>query len=139
MKHLRKYNEDVNQEFEFDEEYIKECFIEFFDDPNKYDVVVGCRYEEADITNEYIEHGLGINCPDLEILEEYGIEKFIKTSEELADFYKEIEVCIEKVKIKYHDVDVILYQDNHTGGLNNPLHGTRFVWVKFRKNKKTTQ
>ena len=23
MKHLRKYNEDVNQEFEFDEEYIK--------------------------------------------------------------------------------------------------------------------
>ena len=131
MKHLRKYNEDVNQEFEFDEEYIKECFIEFFDDPNKYDV-----YEEADITNEY---GLGINCPDLEILEEYGIEKFIKTSEELADFYKEIEVCIEKVKIKYHDVDVILYQDNHTGGLNNPLHGTRFVWVKFRKNKKTTQ
>lgn len=134
MKHLRKYNEDVNQEFEFDEEYIKECFIEFYDDSDKYDVC-----EEADITNEYIEHGLGINCPDLEILEEYGIEKFIKTSEELADFYKEIEVCIEKVKIKYHDVDVILYQDNHTGGLNNPLHGTRFVWVKFRKNKKTTQ
>lgn len=134
MKHLRKYNEDVNQEFEFDEEYIKECFIEFYDDSDKYDVC-----EEADITNEYIEHGLGINCPDLEILEEYGIEKFIKTSEELADFYKEIEVCIEKVKIKYHDVDVILHQDNHTGGLNNPLHGTRFVWVKFRKNKKTTQ
>ena len=62
------------------------------------------------------------------------IDKFIKISEELTDFYKEIEVCIEKVKIKYHDVDVILYQDNHTGGLNNPLHGTRFVWVKFRKN-----
>lgn len=128
MKHLRKYNEDVNQNFEFDEEYIKECFIEFYDDA-KYDV-----YEEVDNTNEYIEHGLGINCPDLEILEEYSIDKFIKISEELTDFYKEIEVCIEKVKIKYHDVDVILYQDNHTGGLNNPLHGTRFVWVKFRKN-----
>jgi hypothetical protein len=134
MKHLRQYNEDINQEFEFDEEYIKECFIEFYDDPEKYDV-----YEEADNTNEYIEHGLGINCPDLEILEEYSIDKFIETSEELTDFYKEIEVCIEKVKIKYHDVGVILYQDNHTGGLNNPLHGTRFVWVKFRKNKKTTQ
>jgi len=128
MKHLKQYNEDVDQKFEFDEEYIKECFIEFYDDA-KYDV-----YEEADNTNEYIEHGLGINCPDLEILEEYSIDKFIKISEELTDFYKEIEVCIEKVKIKYHDVDVILYQDNHTGGLNNPLHGTRFVWVKFRKN-----
>lgn len=134
MKHLKSYNEDVNQEFEFDEEYIKECFIEFFDDNEKYDVC-----EEADNTYDYIEHSLGINCPDLEIIEEYGIDNFIKTSEELVDFYKEIEVCIEKVKIKYHDVDVILYQDNHTGGLNNPLHGTRFVWVKFRKNKKTTQ
>jgi hypothetical protein len=30
MKHLRQYNENVN--FEFDEEYIKECFIEFFDE-----------------------------------------------------------------------------------------------------------
>ena len=125
MKHLRKYNENVK--FEFDEEYIKECFIEFYDDA-KYDMC-----EEYDTNSEYIGYELGINCPDLEILEEYGIEKFIKTSEELADFYKEIEVCIEKVKIKYHDVDVILYQDNHTGGLNNPLHGTRFVWVKFRK------
>jgi hypothetical protein len=134
VKHLRKYNEDVDQEFKFNEEYIKECFIEFFDDNEKYDVC-----EEADNTYDYIEHSLGINCPDLEIIEEYGIDNFIKTSEELADFYKEIEVCIEKVKIKYHDVDVILYQDNHTGGLNNPLHGTRFVWVKFRKNKKTTQ
>lgn len=126
MKHLRKYNENINKEFEFDEEYIKECFIEFFDDPDKYDV-----YEERDITNEYIEHGLGIDCPDLEIETNYNVDDFIKTSEDLVDFYKEIEVCIEKVKIKYPDVDVILFQNNHNGNLN----GTRFVWVKFRKNK----
>jgi len=130
MKHLRKYNE--NQKFEFDEEYIKECFIEFFDDPNKYDV-----YEEADITNEYIEHGLGINCPDLEIYNThettYNVSDFIKISEELTEFYKEIEVCIEKVKIKYPDVDVVLYQQNYDKN-NGDLTGTRFVWVKFRKN-----
>lgn len=132
MKHLRKYNENVNQEFEFDEEYIKECFIEFFDDVDgfNYDVC-----EEADITNEYIEHGLGINCPDLEIIEEYSIDEFIKTSEYLVDFYKEIQVCIEKVKIKYPDVNVVLYQENHSTGISDPLNGTRFVWVKFRKNK----
>ena len=132
MKHLRQYNEGVSQKFEFDEEYIKECFIEFFDDPNKYDV-----YEEADITNEYIEHGLGINCPDLEIYNThettYNVSDFIKISEELTEFYKEIEVCIEKVKIKYPDVDVVLYQQNYDKN-NGDLTGTRFVWVKFRKN-----
>ena len=131
MKHLRKYNEDVNQKFEFDEEYIKECFIEFFDDPDKYDV-----YEEADSNpgyNGYIEHGLGINCPDLEIETNHNVDDFIRISEELVDFYKEIGVCIEKVKIKYPDVDVILYQDNY-GKDNGDLTGTRFVWVKFRKN-----
>lgn len=128
MKHLRKYNENVNQEFEFDEEYIKECFIEFYDDA-KYDMC-----EEYDTNSEYIGYELGINCPDLEILEEYSMDEFIRTSEELVDFYKEIEVCIEKVKIKYPDVNVVLYQDNHSVGINNPLHGTRFVWVKFRKN-----
>lgn len=137
MKHLKQYNEDVDQKFEFDEEYIRECFIEFYDDTEKYDV-----YEDFDITHEYIEHGLGINCPDLEIYETtettYNVDDFIKMSEELTDFYKEIEVCIEKVKIKYPDVDVVLCQENHKHGTGN-LFGTRFVWVKFRKNKKTTQ
>jgi hypothetical protein len=135
MKHLRQYNEDVENQFEFDEEYIKECFIEFYDDPDKYDV-----YEEADSTpgyNGYTEHALGINCPDLEIYDynetTYSVGDFIKISEELVDFYKEIEVCIEKVKIKYPDVDVILFQNNY-GKNNGDLTGTRFVWVKFRKN-----
>jgi hypothetical protein len=123
MKHLRQYNEDVNQNFEFDEEYIRECFIEFFDDPDLYDV-----YEEADITNQYIEHGLSINYPDLEIIEEYGIEEFIKKSEQLVDFYKEIDVCIEKVKIKYPDVKVVI-------NLKKFFVNKRFIWVKFRKMK----
>ena len=133
MKHLRKYNEDVSKEFEFDEEYIRECFIEFFDDPDKYDV-----YEEADERIEYIYYGLSINCPDLEIETNHNVDDFIKISEELVDFYKEIEVCIEKVKIKYPDVDVILFQDNFSKD-QGVLTGTRFVSVKFRKNKKTTQ
>ena len=124
MKHLRQYNENVN--FEFDEEYIKECFIEFYDDA-KYDVC-----EEADNTTEYIEHGLGINCPDLQTETNYSVDDFIEINEELLDFYKEIRVCIEKVKIKYPDVDIILFQDNYSEGQGD-LTGTRFVWVKFRK------
>lgn len=127
MKHLRKYNENVNQKFEFDEEYIKECFIEFFDDA-KYDIT-----EQYDTNSKYVEYGLGIDCPDLEIEVEYSVDNFIKMSEELSDFYKEVEVSIEKVKIKYQDVDVILYHDNHPKSAGT-LRGTRFVWVKFRKN-----
>ena len=96
MKHLKKYNESID--FEFDEEYIRQCFIEFFDDPDLYEVL-----EEADITNQYIEHGLNITCPDLEIMEDYSIEEFIETGEKLVDFYKEIDTCIEKVKIKQNN------------------------------------
>lgn len=128
MKYVKKFNED-NSSFEFDEEYIKECFIEFFDDPDKYDV-----YAEGDTTTYYIEHGLGINCPDLEIEERYNIEDFIKISKEVTDFYVEVNVCIEKVKIKYPDVDVVIFQDNHEKGQGS-LTGTRFIWVKFRKSK----
>jgi hypothetical protein len=126
MRHLKKYNE--NKSFEFDERYIKECFIEFFDNAEKYDV-----YEEVDTTNEYIEYGLGIDCPDLEIEINHNVDDFIKISEELVDFYKEIGVCIEKVKIKYTDVDVILYQNNRARD-QGILSGTRFIWVKIRKN-----
>jgi len=128
MRHLKKYNESID--FEFDEEYIRQCFIEFFDDPDLYDVL-----EEADITNEYIEHGLNITCPDLEIMEDYSIEEFIETGEKLVDFYKEIDTCIEKVKIKYPDVRVVVLQDNVSSGVIDPANGTRFIWVKFRMMK----
>ena len=128
MRHLKKYNESID--FEFDEEYIRQCFIEFFDDPDLYDVL-----EEADITNQYIEHGLNITCPDLEIMEDYSIEEFIETGEKLVDFYKEIDTCIEKVKIKYPDVRVVVLQDNVSSGVNDPANGTRFIWVKFRMMK----
>lgn len=137
MRHIRKFNEDVEKiigpvdadsEFEFDEAYIKECFIEFYDDPNKYDV-----YEEGSIENDYensyVEYKLGINCPDLEILKEYPIEEFIKVSEEYAEFYKEISTCIDKVRIKYPELTVVITQDNHNG---QEINGTRFMWVKFR-------
>lgn len=129
MNYLKKYNEDIESKLEFDEDYIKQCFIEFFDDTDKYEV-----YEEGDVTIEYIEHGLGINCPDLQIETDYDVGDFIKISEELVDFYKEIEVCIEKVKIKYPDLQVFLYQDNYSKE-TGVLSGTRFVWVKFRNYK----
>jgi len=127
MKHLRQYNEDVENQFEFDEEYIRECFIEFYDDA-KYDIT-----EQYDTNSKYVEYGLGIDCPDLKIEAEYNVDNFIKMSEELSDFYKELEVSIEKVKIKYPDIDVVLFHDNHPQS-TGVLRGTRFVWVKFRKN-----
>lgn len=139
MKHLMKFNEnvekiigpvDVNSEFEFDEEYIKECFIEFYDNPTKYDV-----YEEGSMNDDegegYIEYKLGINCPDLEMFKDFSIEEFLKVSEEYAEFYKEISTCIDKVRIKYPDLTTVISQDNHKEG-QGPISGTRFMWVKFR-------
>jgi len=58
---------------------------------------------QYDTNSKYVEYGLGIDCPDLKIEAEYNVDNFIKMSEELSDFYKELEVSIEKVKIKYPD------------------------------------
>ena len=88
---------------------------------------------QYDTNSKYVEYGLGIDCPDLKIEAEYNVDNFIKMSEELSDFYKELEVSIEKVKIKYPDIDVVLFHDNHPQS-TGVLRGTRFVWVKFRKN-----
>jgi hypothetical protein len=124
MKYLKKYNEDKSVDFEFDKEYIKDCFIEFIDDPKKYDLD-----EDGDVREHSVEYSLGINCPDLTLNHQYNIDDFIKYSEELANFYKEIESSIDKVKIKYPDVVVKLDHDNYVD--RGELTGTKFVWVRF--------
>lgn len=120
MKHLRKYNEDVD-EVDFDhmqqsykkweengrllkikedndkviKDYIKDCFIEFIDK--------GAISQINDGEDDYIWY-IEIKLPDPTkyIKGDYiDIETFMKYNKELNDTYSEIEYALEKVKLKY--------------------------------------
>jgi len=88
MKHLRRYNENVNNKEEMIE-YIKLCFVEF------YDKLGEVFTEEIDGTFQLV-----LDEPELGDYSE-NISEFVRHSEEVAEFYREIENCIEKVKIRY--------------------------------------
>jgi hypothetical protein len=89
MKHIRKFNESIENKDEMIE-YIKLCFIDFYDELGKN----GISTEEFDDRFEML-----IDEPELK--SEKSISDFVKYGEELAEFYKEIENCLEKVAIKY--------------------------------------
>lgn len=92
MKHLRRYNENVNNKEEMIE-YIKLCFIEFYDKLGEGDN--GVFTEEIDGTFQMV-----LDEPELGNYSE-NISEFVKHNEEVAEFYREIENCLEKVKIRY--------------------------------------
>lgn len=103
MKHLRKYNE--NKE-EFDIVYFNECFIDFIDDGaiseigNDYGD--GRKYYEITIILPGSEYKDG----SWSFKRESTLSGNLKCAEELVEFYKEIENCIEKVKIKYSNIEI---------------------------------
>jgi hypothetical protein len=110
MKHLRKFNESSNSEV--DHEYIKNCFIEFIDngahvqtEDEEFD-----EYQEIRLVNIYGEEFEGllsyikidIDGPELE---DTTIESYVSQSKELVEFYLDIENSINKVRLKYPDIE----------------------------------
>ncbi len=91
MKHLRKYNEGLGNKDEIIE-YIKLCFIEFYD---KGDDVFTEEFDDG----KSITFNLALDEPEL--VNYYNIAGFVRHSEEVAEFYREIENCLEKVAIRY--------------------------------------
>lgn len=100
MKHLRKYNEnkeelDISESLDNNDEmieYIKICFVEFFDRKNIFT-------EEVN-DGESITYHIEIHEPEIGDYDK--ISEFVKNSEEITEFYKDIENCLEKVAIKYN-------------------------------------
>ena len=99
MKHLRKYNESKE---ELDCNYFDECFIEFIDK--------GVRKYS---TQEYYQ--INIKVPNCWWEPGHSLEDNINSAKELHDFYLDIENCIEKVLIKYPDLECMYSnkQDGH--------------------------
>jgi hypothetical protein len=98
MKHLRKYNEDLESDLA-EIEYVKNCFVEFIDK--------GAQVEIGD-DNEYFQ--IIINLPGVTYrggqwnMDSYDtIKERIKYHEVSSEFYLDIDNCIDKVKLKYPD------------------------------------
>jgi hypothetical protein len=96
MRHLKRYNESLENKDEMIE-YIKLCFIEF------YDIKPSVIFTEEDYDGESITFEVEIHEPEI-TSGDYSsdINVFVKNSEEIAEFYKEVENCLEKVAIKYN-------------------------------------
>jgi hypothetical protein len=94
MRHLRKFNESLDNKDEVIE-YIKLCFVEFYDKGD--DVFTEEVNDGESITFEMVLDEPEITSGDYSS----DINVFVKNSEEIAEFYKEVENCLEKVAIRY--------------------------------------
>lgn len=121
MKYLRKFESNDD---ELDIDYIKECFVDYLDNHSIFTV------DEFNDGRKCID--VSILLPDVKYYnnnfikisnsENYDLSDKIKEFEIYLNFYKEMEACIDKVKIQFPYVEVgtsnsgrYIYGDNgHT-------------------------
>jgi len=118
MQYIRKFNENKS---ELDIEYFRECFIDFIDNTKENED----NYTENKIDDWGViwqhkgdEHWhIQIFFPRFDIKrQDYVDDNFmIKMSEHIDivnEVYKDINVCVEKVKIKYPNADFVFEFSN---------------------------
>jgi len=111
MQHLRKFNESKS---ELDIQYFEECFIEFLDNTKENEN----NYTTNEINYDNWHHKgqeywhIRIFFPHFDVKRKnYVDDNFMKEMSEHSDMvnevYKDINVCVEKVKIKYPNADFV--------------------------------
>ncbi len=117
MKHLRKYNESLDN---FDDivKYIKLCFVEFSDE-GKYDV-------EYELNEDTIEVLLFTGYTN-DVIED-DINHFLKISKKLHEFYLDIEVAIKRVLDEYPDLSYVIGREFVDYDKNN---GKEYIDISF--------
>jgi hypothetical protein len=111
MQHLRKFNENKS---ELDIQYFEECFIEFLD--STIENVSNYTTNETNYKSQEYWH-IQIFFPDFNFKRiNYVDDNFMKEMSEHIDMvnevYKDINVCVEKVKIKYPNADFVFEFSN---------------------------
>ncbi len=114
MKHLRKYNEGIENK-DYIKEYMDACFIDFID---KGALSYGQEFErdeEDDDIDEY-KYEIEMRVPDCWLDSGRTLEENIKSSKILTEFYLDIENSIDKVKLEYPNIETIYTasQDGHS-------------------------
>jgi hypothetical protein len=120
---IRKFNESLDR---IDLEYINECFIDIIDMGFQVSV------DHMDVYDDYNQLSTDYNTCEVNIekliqqkyaSEAVSIEKLVSTFERVSEMVNNIEVCIEKVKIKY-DVSSTIFYRQMTTSIN----------IEFKKN-----
>ena len=121
MKHLRKYNESKVERLDHD--YIKDCFVDLIDKGFNFETELDrpdvWNYEPGKIPLSIINDIPGrnkiskifvssyamIDFEYPEISDRNDLDGFIKYTEDMTDFLLEIKASIDKVKIKYPNIN----------------------------------
>ena len=122
MKHLRKYNE--SKEERLDHNYIKDCFVDLIDMGFNFETELDrpdvWNYEPGkiplsiinDIPGEnktykkiFVSSYVMIDFEYPEISDRNDLDGFIKYTKDITDFLLEIKASIDKVKIKYPNIN----------------------------------
>ena len=105
MKHLRKYNEASDEEV-YDKDYIEQCFIEFYDNPDKWDMQVIIGYRDRQISKygtsfvvrlKNIFSGISKDSVWFSTMEEY-----LKHTDDMNEFALDINACTDRLKQQYN-------------------------------------
>lgn len=115
MKYLKRMNEDISNDDM--KEYIEECFIEFYDNEDKYEI----KFIEDD--EEGADLILSISTPELS--ECSNIDSLVRASEELNEIYLNIKYGIYRFQNKYPSVRLDVYQ-RHTNNYHDSNIGILF-------------
>ena len=111
---IRKFNESLDR---IDLEYINECFIDIIDMGFQVSV------DHMDVYDDTCEVNIEKLIQQKYASEAVSIEKLVSTFERVSEMVNNIEVCIEKVKIKY-DVSSTIFYRQLTTSIN----------IEFKKN-----
>lgn len=107
MRHLKKFESSDDN---LDIEYIKECFVEYLGGHNDFivdELSDGRKCVDILIILPGIEYSKSEDSFIISNTEEYyKISDKIKSINDSLNFYKDIESCIEKVKIQYNDIEI---------------------------------
>lgn len=130
MKYLKKFENNNNGELDI--EYIKECFIDFM---NEYNEIVegtldGRKYAQAFIMLPHIKR-INNKYVQTHLSEYYEIGDKVKEMEENVSFYKDMEVCIEKVKIEFPEIEVSISNLKSTYSTSNRESYETFIRIEF--------
>ena len=110
---LKRFNESLKSEI--DTEYVKDCFIDTIDNGFKvkitrdpyigdYDDVIGYDLKTCVV---------GISLTTLKSFrEEKSIENVIDEFDKVAEMTRDIKVSIDKIKIEYPNINIIIYMDH---------------------------
>lgn len=142
MQHLRKFNET---KLELDVQYFEECFIEFLDNTkeNKQNYTdnrideYGYTWKHQGDEQWHIQIFFPENkAEEVRLIDTTFMEKVVDLNDKIGEVYKDIDVAIKKIKIKYPESDFLFEFTNRKNGYITPMSIGIFVYGSRNKVKK---